>query len=77
MLAIHSQSEETVSIAAWPELKELYVQLNKPLPASAAAERLFSCAGLTLIAADLSANIIIAMGENLPPSIFVNTSVNS
>jgi hypothetical protein len=37
-----------MSIAAWPELKELYIQLNTPLPASAAAERLFSCAGLTM-----------------------------
>ena len=41
-------SDETVSIAAWPALKDLFVRLNTPLPASAAAERLFSCAGLTM-----------------------------
>jgi len=42
-----STSTDTCSIAAWPTLKRLFVQLNTPLPASAAAERMFSCAGLT------------------------------
>jgi len=40
-------TEESESIAAWPTLKRLFVRLNTPLPASAAAERMFSCAGLT------------------------------
>jgi len=31
--------DETVSIAAWPEMKEFFIKLI-PLPASAAAERL-------------------------------------
>jgi len=38
---------EIASIAAWPALKRLFVQLNTLLPASTAAERMFSCAGLT------------------------------
>jgi len=41
-------SDETATVAAWPELKDLFLRLNTPLPASAAAERLFSCAGLTM-----------------------------
>ena len=35
-------------IAAWPQLKELFLRLNTPLPASAAVERLFSTAGLVM-----------------------------
>ena len=33
------------SICQFPQLKELFVRLNTPLPVSAACERLFSCAG--------------------------------
>jgi len=42
------QFDETNSICAWLELKELFIHLNTPLPASAASEHLFSCAGLTM-----------------------------
>jgi len=42
---LNSRSTETSSITAWPPLKVLFLRLNTPLPA---AERLFSCAGLTM-----------------------------
>lgn len=45
---LHSTSDERSSIAAWPQLKELFLRLNAPLPASAAVERLFSTAGLVM-----------------------------
>ena len=43
-----STSTETISIAAWPALKARFLRLNTPLPANTTAERLFSCAGLTM-----------------------------
>ena len=44
---LNSPATEIASIAAWPAIKRLFVQLKTTLPASAAAERMFSCAGLT------------------------------
>jgi len=45
---LQSTSEETAYLSTWPELKRLFVRLNTPLPASAASERLFSCAGIVM-----------------------------
>jgi hypothetical protein len=45
---LHSPSDEPNSIASWPQLKDLFIRLNAPLPASAAVERLFSTAGLVM-----------------------------
>jgi len=45
---LQSNSDETACLSAWPELKQLFIRLNTPLPASAASERLFSCAGLVI-----------------------------
>jgi hypothetical protein len=45
---LNSTSDETTSIKSWPELKEIFIKLNTPIPSSASAERLFSCAGLVM-----------------------------
>jgi len=45
---LHSTDDKTASIAAWPQLKGLYLRMNVALPASAAVEQLFSCAGLVM-----------------------------
>jgi len=45
---MQTQTEDITTLTVWPELKELFIRLNTPLPASAASERLFSCAGLTM-----------------------------
>ena len=45
---LHNTSDDTACVSAWPVLKELFVRLNTPLPASAASERLFSCAGIVM-----------------------------
>jgi hypothetical protein len=45
---LHSTSEDICSISTWPHLKDLFLRLNAPLPASAAVERLFSLAGLIM-----------------------------
>ena len=48
MRYLKDTSESMENIAGAPCLKKLFIQLNTPLPASAAAERLFSCCGLTM-----------------------------
>jgi len=45
---LQCNSDETASLSTWPELKQLFVRLNTPLPASATSERLFSCAGIVM-----------------------------
>ena len=45
---LNSPSEETTVIKTWPELKDIFIKLNTPIPSSASAERLFSCAGLVM-----------------------------
>jgi len=47
-LNVTSTSDDLTVIAAWPALKELFIRLNMPLPASAVAEHLLSCAGVTM-----------------------------
>ena len=36
---LHSTDDKTASIAAWPQLKELFLQINVALPASAAVKK--------------------------------------
>jgi len=45
---LSSLLSQTISIAASPALKARFLRLNTPLPASATAEQMFSCAGLTM-----------------------------
>jgi KRAB domain-containing zinc finger protein len=45
---LRNSNNKTESIKAYPDLFELFIELNTPLPASAAVERLFSTAGLCL-----------------------------
>ncbi len=45
-LFMESHTEELPVYASWPKLRQLFIELNTPVPASAACETLFSCAGL-------------------------------
>jgi len=45
---LQNTSDDTACVSAWPVLNKLFVRLNTPLPASAASERLFSCAGIVM-----------------------------
>ena len=45
-LFLESNNDELSAYARWPKLRQLFTKLNTPVPASAACERLFSCAEL-------------------------------
>jgi len=45
---VQSNSNETACLRTRPELKQLFIQLNTPRPASAASERLFSCTDIVM-----------------------------
>ena len=45
-LFLESNNDELTAYARWPKLRQLFTKLNTPVPASAACERLFSCAEL-------------------------------
>ena len=47
-LFLDSHNEELSAYVKWPKPRELFIELNTPVPASAACERLFSCTGLIL-----------------------------
>ena len=45
-LFLDSPTDEIAIYSRFPKLQKLFIELNTPLPASTACERLFSCAGL-------------------------------
>ena len=45
-LFLDSPTDEIAIYSRFPKLRQLFIELNTLLPASAACERLFSCAGL-------------------------------
>ena len=45
-LFLDSPTDKIAIYSRFPKLQQLFIELNTPLPASAACERLFSCAGL-------------------------------
>ena len=63
-------------LVAFPTLKKLSKMLNTPLPASAACERLFSCAGLiftpkraNLLSENFEYQLLSKLNESMFPSL--------